>query len=327
MVNNEKSYLKAKKLLEIYRGEVDDFFKLWPPDKQFFFSRDGKSFIAYGTYKNTAICMGDPVGNRSSINLLLMEFDGYCKDKKLKPAFIQNTNKYSDEFHQNNYKELDIGADGVINLDSFMSATVHNKYFRNIVNRFAKNSFSVSKHIPPHSNTIIDEVSDISDSWLKIPGKKEWSFLTGKYSRDYLQQVTIHIARDNNGNAQAFTNEITSFKPGVCTIDLMRHRLDSPANTMDYLFIELIKTKQSEGYNELNIGMSPLDGSQFANNYASKILQNAYRLTNGFIGFGGLHQFKSKYKPNWEPRYVWYQGRSYRLIFIARAISKLMQNN
>ncbi len=324
---NKQSYQKAKKLLEIYRGEVDDFFKIWPPDKEFFFSQDGKSFLAYGLYKNTAICMGDPVGNKNSITSLLSEFNEYCKNNKIKPAFIQNTNKYFEEFKGTNYNEVAIGADGVIGLDNFVSKTVHNKYFRNIVNRFKKNHFKVTTHIAPHDSKTIKEVSDISKSWLKIPGKKEWSFLTGKYSEEYLQQVTIHIIRDNLGTAQAFTNEIKSFKPGVCTIDLMRHKSDSPANTMDYLFIELIKTKQSEGYYELNIGMSPLDGQPFAKNFSSKLLQNAYRLTNGFIGFGGLHQFKSKYEPKWEPRYVWYQGKPYRLIIIANAIAKLMSDN
>ncbi len=239
----------------------------------------------------------------------------------------QARGKYTLEFKDANYREIAIGADGVIGLDNFMSSTVHNKYFRNIVNRFEKNHFYVTTHTPPHDSNTIREVSDISKSWLGISGKKEWSFLTGKYSEEYLQQVTIHTIRDKSGTPQAFTNEIKSFKPGVCTIDLMRHKSDSPANTMDFLFIELIKTKQSEGYYELNIGMSPLDGQRFANNFPSRLLQNAYRLTNGYIGFGGLHQFKSKYEPKWEPRFVWYKGRYFQLVIIARAIAKLMRDH
>lgn len=328
MVNNVLTDVqKASKLLDIYRGEVDDFFKLWPPDKKYFFSEDGKAFLAYGIKRKAAVCMGDAIGPERSIMQLLPEFKSYCHDHALTMAFIQTTNKYSSAYKSIGLRNILIGADAVIDLGHFTGSTVHNKYFRNIVNRFEKQSCTVSKYVPPHDNRLISELKQVSDSWAKLPHRKEWSFLTGRFDAEYLQLVTLHVLRDKNGKAQAFANELPSFKPGVATIDLMRHRKDAPTNSIDYLFIRLLQVKNQEGYTSFNLGISPLDGKPFTANLSARLLIYTYRISNRFIGFKGLHQFKSKYEPIWEPRYVWYQGSPLRLLQLGVAVSKLLKGS
>ena len=147
---------------------------------------------------------------------------------------------------------------------------------------------------PPHSIQLISELRDVSNSWLTLPHRKEWSFLTGRFDPEYLQQTVLYVLRDNTGRPQAFTNELPSFKPGVFTIDLMRHKADSLPNSIDFLFIRLLQEKLREGYNSFNLGMSPLDGKQFTNNKMDKLLHQLYGLSNSFIGFKGLHKFKAK---------------------------------
>lgn len=320
-------YDRARKLLDIYRGEVDDFFKLWPPDKLFYFSKDKKAFISYGVRRNVAICMGDPAGAEHSIKLLLKDFGEFCSEHQLKPAFIQTTDKYRESYTAVGLRSVLIGADAVINLDDFTLNTIHNKYFRNLVNRYHKNHFSFETSLPPHNKKLLAELKNVSDSWLTLPHRKEWSFLTGRLNTEYLQQVTLYVLRDGKGKAQAFANEIPSFKPGIVTIDLMRHRSDAPTNSIDILFIQLLQLKNKDGYTAFNLGLSPLDGKPFVSGLAAKTLIYLYRLSNRFIGFNGLHQFKAKYKPIWEPRFVWYQDGRRNLIPIGIAVIKLLNGS
>jgi phosphatidylglycerol lysyltransferase len=241
-------------------------------------------------------------------------------------AFIQTTANYNDIYPTNGLHSLLIGADAVVELDQFINTTIHNKYFRNIVNRFEKQGFSVTRHQPPHQNELIGELRLVSDSWLKLPHRKEWSFLTGRFDNAYLQQVKLYVLRDKQGRIQAFTNESPSFKPGIATIDLMRHRHNSPSNSIDFLFIRLMKMLHNDGYTGFNLGMSPLDGKPFSANLSAKLLMQLYGISDNFIGFKGLHQFKAKYEPQWEPRYVWYQGSPLRLAQIGLAILSLMNH-
>lgn len=316
---------RAHSLLSIYRGEADDFFKLWPPDKKYFFSADGKAFIAYGVSGRVVVCMGDPAGRPESISLLIQEFTQFCKQHRWHIIFIQTTNRYQSELKANGLHSLMLGADAVINLDTFMSETVHNRYFRNIVNRFEKRQFTVEKSSPPHRQRLISELEEVSKSWLTLPHRKEWSFLTGRLDARYLHQVPLYILRDSKGKAQAFVSGLPSYKPGVATIDLMRHGVGSPPNSIDYLFIKLFEMLHEEGYEDFNLGMSPLDGRRSSTDYRAKILLRFYRIGNRFIGFRGLHQFKSKYEPAWELRYVWYEGGVLRLCSYGCAILHFMK--
>ncbi len=317
-------YDRARRLLDIYRGEVDDFFKLWPRDKQLYFSNDGKAFISYGIKRRVAVCMGDVVGAASSLPSLVNEFMKLCDDKHLTVALIQATDRYHELYASVGLQSILIGADAVIDLDEFAQTTVHNKYFRNLTNRYQKNNYRLEVCSPPHSSKLLAELRLVSDSWLTLPHHKEWSFLTGRFDDDYLQQVDVDVLRDADGTAQAFASDLPSFKPGVATIDLMRHRSNAPANCIDMLFIQLFLMRQREGYMAFNLGLSPLDGKPFVNGLAARSLMFIYRVSDSFIGFQGLHQFKSKYQPNWEPRYVWFEGGKHHLRPIGTAVVQLL---
>jgi len=301
---------RASKLLDANSGEVDGFFKLWPPDKNYFFSSDSKAFLAYDISYKTAICMGDAVGAGKSLGLLLDEFTSFCRQRHLAMAFIQTNTKHRQAYKLHGLKEILIGVDAVIDLKKFTSQTIKNKYFRNLVNRYEKQHYEFASYRPPHSLQLISELKSVSDSWLTLPHRKEWAFLTGRFENDYLQQTTLHVLRDIQGRAQAFVNELPSYQPGSATIDLMRHARGAPVNSMDLLFIRLLQSKYQEGYTHFNLGMSPLDGRPYAHTLGAKVLLLVYRLGDNFIGFKGLHKFKSKYATQWELRYVWYLGRA-----------------
>lgn len=325
MAKIDKGALLARKLLDSYGGEVDDFFKLWPPDKTYFFSRDGQAFIAYGKKLKVAVCLGDPVGKRSSIEGLLREFKTFTTKEKLTITFIQSTDKYAKEYRSVGLRGMLIGADAVVNLEHFFATTLHNKYFRNLVNRYDKGGFSFHSYEPPHPVKLLSELRELSANWSTLPHRKEWSFLTGRFDNDYLQYVPLFVLRDKDGKAQAFANGLPTFKPGVMTIDLMRHKIDAPPNAMDLLFINLIKAKANQKYSYFNLGMSPLDARHFSQRLSERLLIRLYKLGNSFIGFRGLHQFKAKYQPEWEPRYIFYQPGLGHLTRSGLAVFKLLQ--
>jgi len=327
MSQTETDRERAIRLLEIYRGGSDDFFKVWPPDKTYYFSSDNKAFIAYAVRYRTAVCIGDPVGADDSIALIVAEFREYCRKIRLRPLFVQASADRKGAYRGSGFKPICIGADAIVDLDEFMERTIRNRYFRNFVNRFTKMGYSLDEFAPPHSTALLRELRHVSDSWLTIPHRKEWSFITGRFDTDYLQQVNIIVLRDKKGSIQAFVNELTSFQPGTTTIDMMRHRRDAPTNSIDLLFTVLFQRRYADGYSSFNLGISPLDGKEFKRNVASKMLDRAFYHSNRFIGFRGLHQFKAKYHPKWEPRYVWYSGNPTRLALSGVAVARLIGLN
>ncbi len=314
----------AERLLERYGGEIDDYFKLWPQDKSYFFSSDGETFIAYAVARGVAVCFANPEGKSESIELVLHEFRQFCLGNGWLIAFIAASDKYSRIFKRTGFTKLLIGADAVIDIDNFLQTTVRNKYFRNIVNRFEKSGVIVERHLPPHATSLINELRYVSNDWLKIPGHKQWQFITGYFSSRYFERTPLFVVRDEERRAVAFVNVLPSFKIGEATVDLMRHKRNAPKNVMDYLFVKLMVQLQEENVQRFNLGLSPLARQSFQEQEGGeKLLDYIYLASQRFVSTKGLHQYKSKFEPDWEPRYVYYIGSTSSLPLIGLSLSKL----
>src|SRR5581483_10058726 len=111
---------QARELLDKYGGEVDDYFKLWPPDKSYFFSSDNEAFIAYGVARGVAICFANPEGRPGSIRPLMQEFKEFCYNNGWLIAFISANEKYKPLFDELGYSRVTIGADAVIDIKTFL---------------------------------------------------------------------------------------------------------------------------------------------------------------------------------------------------------------
>ena len=104
----------------------------------------------------------------------------------------------------------------------------------------------------------------------------------------------------------AFANIFGSSGKAELSIDLMRYLPDAPGTIMDYLFANLMLWGKSEGYGWFNLGMAPLAG---LDNRSLAPLWNrlgAMIFLHGehFYNFQGLREYKDKFDPQWEPRYL-----------------------
>jgi phosphatidylglycerol lysyltransferase len=312
----------AESLLIRYGGGIDDYFKLWPRDKSFFFSSDGEAFIAYAVSRGVAVCFADPAGRQESIQKVILEFRSFCLSNGWLIAFIAASDEYKELYDRSGFDNILIGADAVINLEKFITETSRNKYFRNIINRFSKSGITSTRYFPPHNADLIEELRYVSNDWLKIPGHKQWQFITGYFSSRYFERTPLFVVRDEQGKAVAFANELPSFKQGEATVDLMRHKRNAPKNVMDYMFITLMQQLYEEGVQKFNLGISPLARQTFSGN-SERLLDFIYLASQRFISTKGLHQYKAKFDPEWEPRYVYYIGSASSLPVIGLAVSKL----
>ncbi len=95
----------------------------------------------------------------------------------------------------------------------------------------------------------------------------------------------------------SYTEEMTS-------IDLMRYSKEAPSGIMDFLFINLFEKAKEDGFQTFNAGMAPL-ANVGESKYAflgERLAGLVYRYSQGFYGFKGLRNFKSKYVTEWEQK-------------------------
>ncbi len=75
---------------------------------------------------------------------------------------------------------------------------------------------------------------------------------------------------------------------------------------MEYLLIELMLWGREQGYQWFSLGMAPLSGleSRALAPLWSRVGSLVFRLGEHFYNFQGLRQYKEKFDPVWEARYI-----------------------
>jgi phosphatidylglycerol lysyltransferase len=300
---------RVRVILEKHGCSSNDFFKLWP-DKSYFFSRSGNACIAYKVAWGVALALGDPVGPRDEIEPMTRDFMTFCRDCGWDVAFHQVLPDLIDAYMSVGLQVIKVGEEAVVDLKRFSDETSKKKQFRHTKRKLEGQRCASSRHLPPHGADLLDAVEEVSREWLSLPGRRERSFALGGFDREYLNETPIFSVEDPSGRILAFTNEIPSYRSGEATIDLMRHRVEIPNGTMDFLFLELLTALHSEGFLSFNLGLAPLSGvgDEPGSTLQERAIREIFSHLNRFFAFRGLRSYKAKFEPEWQDRFLVYQG-------------------
>jgi phosphatidylglycerol lysyltransferase len=300
-------------LLRRYGGPSEEFFKLWPHDKQYFFDDSGQSGLAFHVSRGVALCLSDPAGDPARYQVLMRDFNNMCFGNDWLPAMIHVADTHRELYERHGFVMQKLGQEAILDLAHFRSEIADTKYFRQIRNKFDKLGFSCELLSPPHHQAVLDRLSVISTDWLSDKGRAERRFVMGYYSPQYMQLCEVMVARDAAGTIQAFISLVPAdFDREEATYDLLRHAAKSPGNVNDFLLMNLIERLAEKGYKRLNLGLCPLVGLDESddekNLLVDGVMRFAYANGDRFYSFSGLHRFKAKYEPQWHDRYAAYQG-------------------
>jgi phosphatidylglycerol lysyltransferase len=146
----------------------------------------------------------------------------------------------------------------------------------------------------------------ISEAWLDEKNTREKGFSLGFFDPDYLARGPLAVVR-RDGEIVAFANLLLGGNHEELSIDLMRYLPGrAPGGMMDYLFLELMLWGRGEGYRWFSLGMAPFSGFDVRTLAPLWSRAGAFLFRQGehFYNFRGVRQYKEKFDPVWEPRYL-----------------------
>ncbi|AFY77777.1 hypothetical protein Ple7327_2484 [Pleurocapsa sp. PCC 7327] len=300
---------RAKAIVEAYGCSSLARFTLLD-DKAYYFSPSGRSVIAYVPKGRGAVALGDPIGSKEDRREVILGFQQFCQLNDWYPAFYQTLPDDLDLYRSLGFGALKIGEEAIIDLKAFTMQGKAGKNLRNAINRMAKSGFEVKFYQPPISHQLLKQLKEISDEWLKITQGAEKKFSLGWFDEKYLRECEIAVVQKNTGEITAFANVVPEYQINEITIDLMRRRAEVEHGTMDFLFISMFQHFKERGYDGFNMGLSALAGigETPESPGLEKVLRYLYEHLNRFYNFQGLHSYKEKFQPRWEPRYLVYPG-------------------
>ncbi|HCN84176.1 MAG TPA: ABC transporter permease, partial [Sphingobacteriaceae bacterium] len=152
----EQEWHQAEALVIRYGKSPVDYFKTYE-DKLLYFSKSHEGFIAYRTAGNFATVLEEPVCEADdTIKLeILKEFEAFCKEQGLKPAYYRVDRSSLLLFEQLGKKNIIIGQEARVDLRTFSLEGKDRKSLRNAVNGVLKKGFILKIYEAPIKEGIL----------------------------------------------------------------------------------------------------------------------------------------------------------------------------
>lgn len=310
---------RVQEILRRYSLSSEDFFKLWPLDKSYYFASKGAGFVAYRVVGSIAFALADPIAAPGQRAVLLRDFATFCRNNGWTVCFLMVCES-SKLLYEDDYKLMKIGSSAAIDIAQFSQHTSNQKWWRWQRNRAAKAGLQYEVADAPHATNLLHQLSEVSDAWLEKGGHNEQGFVLGYYDNDYLQKCRLHLVRGADGRLLAFANELPTYnRQTQSTVDMIRY-LPGENGTMPFLLMQLIyHFNGDDTVQTFDLGFVPLAGVN------TNIANAVRRVTAGRFSSAGLEQFKNKFDPSWQPNYLAYNGDLVDLARITASLESLLK--
>jgi phosphatidylglycerol lysyltransferase len=274
-------------------------------DKKILFDDTQKAFIMYGIQGRSWVAMGDPVGDPAVYSPLIWKFREECDRNNGRPVFYEISRNNLPYYLDLGLSLLKMGEEARVALDGFTLEGSARKSARYTINRLEKEGCTFDIVPADGVSALLPELKSISDEWLATKKVREKQFSLGCFHEPYLIHTPMAVVRRNNAIV-AFANVWPSGTKEELSIDLMRYSENAPKSVIEYLFGRLMLWGSVNGYHWFNLGMAPFSG--FEERALAPLWHRVgallYRHGDNFYNFQGLREFKEKFHPVWEPRYL-----------------------
>jgi phosphatidylglycerol lysyltransferase len=317
----------VRRLLTRWGGPPLSRFALLP-DKRYLTDAESAGepswAVAYVVKGRVAVTLGDPIGDPDHAPEAVAAFLDFCAQHDWVPALYQVTARHLDTFRgMFQLKALRVGEEPILDLESFSLKGKPFQDIRTAINKMGRMGIRFEERKAHcESEDALAQMADISEAWLRRHRGEEKTFALGRFDpgSDLFHDSRVFVARGGEEEPQrvwGFVTCVPVYGPAGTiqgwALDLMRRRDDAPSGIMEFLIGSAALQFRQEGAKQFSLGLSPLseacpdtpDPAEDALLARGRTL--LFERFNRYYSFKGLHAFKEKFSPRWEPRYLIYQ--------------------
>lgn len=315
---------RAKSLTQQFGSSALDFFKTYY-DKFIFAPSDINAYISYRVSRNFAVVLENPVAeNREEMKKCIVAFAKYSYDNGLKDIYYRVPRENLPVFNELSRKSLFLGQEGVVDLNAFSLEGGEKKSIRNALNKIKEQGYKTQVNRPPLRDGLIQKLRAVSDEWLKLTDREEIVFSQGVFSEKEIKEQTVITIENSEEKIIAFLNIIPDYVPNEGTYDLLRKTADAPNGIMDYILVEMFKYFKDNGIRYVNLGFAPMSGLDDPHNFPEKSMKFAYEKIRSFSQFKGQRDYKDKFNPKWNDKFLIY-ANDYDLLQVPGVLGKVIK--
>jgi lysyl-tRNA synthetase class 2 len=282
-------------------------------DKAFHFAAGG--FLAYRVLRETAVISGDPVGPSGSATEVLASFVRFAEERGWNVVITAASDRHLPTSKDLGLRVLRIGDEAVVDPRAFSLEGRPIRKVRQSIARVKRHGWQVEvvddREVSP---SLERELAAVEADW-RSRQKRVIGFamtlgrLAGADERDGGLYV---LGRDADGRLRSFLR-FAPYRDGL-SLDLMRRAGNEPNGLTEALVVAAIERARVLGLHAVSLnfaGFAHVMAADAALGRSQRLLRALLRLLHGRFQLERLVRFNAKFFPEWQPRYLVYDGLTY----------------
>jgi lysyl-tRNA synthetase class 2 len=299
---------RAEEIVRRWGDDTLDYFAL-RRDKNYFFSADGQSLVAYLYVRGTAMVAADPIGPPGDTGRTLDEFLAFCAGRGWRVAFFAVREADVEIYRARGMRAIYLGDEAILHCDEFSLEGPGMKAVRAAVKHVEKgHDFELIAETEA-SPELVAELNEISAEWREGAPERGFTMELGEDVEGRRSDFVLAIARERQGGRVAgFLRFVPVYgeQPGY-SLDLMRRRPDAANGMTEYLIAEAALALGARGFKRLSLNFAAwgrlLDSAEDAG-LSGRLQRAMAKGLNPFFQIQSLRDFNQKFDPEWVPRSV-----------------------
>ncbi|MFC7449945.1 bifunctional lysylphosphatidylglycerol flippase/synthetase MprF [Rhodococcus daqingensis] len=313
---------RARNLLRATGGSPLSWMTTWRGNK-YWFSPDGKSYVAYRVIAGVALTTGDPVGPPDRLRANVTDFAEFASGSGWIPCFYSVTGGLREVTDSMGWSGIQVAEETVLRLDDLAFTGKKFQDVRTAVNRAKKDGIGAEWiSFPDAPLAITDQITAISEEWVADKGMPEMGFTLGGLEEIDDPQVRCLVAVDSERTVHGVTSWMPVYRDGRVvgwTLDFMRRRSEGFRPAMEFLIASAAMLLKEEGAEFVSLSGAPLakvaapvDAAEAEEDPARSALSTVLdrlldvlgKTLEPVYGFRSLLAFKSKFQPEYVPMHM-----------------------
>jgi phosphatidylglycerol lysyltransferase len=267
----------------------------------------GRGLVAYAVRGGVALAAGDPLCADGDSEAAASDWLAHCRRNGWTPCVYEAAEERRELYRHLGLRSLKMAEEAIVELPSFSLAGGARATLRSMVHKATRLGLRVRRYDRARgAEAALDaQLEEISREWLAERRLGEMGFSLGRFSLASLDESFVFLALDGE-RVVAFTTW-RGYRGGrAALLDLMRRRSAAPSGTMDLLVSRSLEELRAQGLEEASLANAPLANVAVPQGGLEKGVTLLFERLNGVYGYKNLFQFKKKFAPRWEGRYLVY---------------------
>jgi phosphatidylglycerol lysyltransferase len=276
-------------------------------DKHHLLVAGGRGLVAYAVRGPVALACGDPLAPDDAFTAAVTDYLQHARRNGWTPCVYEAAEERLPAYAALGLHSLKIAEEALLDLPEFSLAGGKRAALRSMASKVRKAGLVVRPYERGRGpeRGLDEQLEEISEEWLAEKKLGELGFSLGRFSLEALDAAFVFVALEGE-RVVAFCSWLRYRGGDAAVLDLMRKRKDAVSGTMDLLLAESLLALKALGLHEASLANAPLANVGTPRTPLDRGVALLFERLNAFYGYKNLFQFKKKFAPRWEGRYLVY---------------------